>query len=172
MHSFFSFFFTLLFNFFDHQLYLLIFLYFEPRENFKLALNKFGIFFFNQIPRSCPIISIRTISVEGEAINLRQQIDLKVAKIPGVEFLISSLTGTENNSKSKKSASNRDEQQKQIKKGVAYFIVVRQENVEDKIRQVIASLGFRSLVTYIRPRGEDRSSSEKSLRKLCCVLKV
>lgn len=128
-----------------------------------------------QIPRTCPTISLRVLSKEGEALTLRQEMDVKIAQIAGVEFVISCLTGTENNKKSKKNfdkQQEKDEEQSTIKKGVAYFVVVATGGVEDGIRQVIASAGFQSQISFICPRGDKRESTDRSLKMLASVMKV
>ena len=45
---------------------------------------------------------IRTVSPERGSIGLREDLDIKIAQLTGVEFLISCLTGTENNAENKK----------------------------------------------------------------------
>ncbi|XP_066920721.1 uncharacterized protein [Clytia hemisphaerica] len=122
------------------------------------------------IPRSCHILSVRLISLGGESLPLRKDIDIKIGKTPGVEFVISCLTGSENNAKKKKTEEDTREERK-IKKGVAYFVVMKQKSIEDEIRRVIAGAGFKSKITYIGPRGENRKATDISLSRLKTTMK-
>jgi len=103
---------------------------------------------------------------------LRKEIDIKIAKTPGVDFVISCITGTQNNNKRKKDEENPENKEAVIKKGVAYFVVVKQSNVEDEVRKVVSSAGFNATLCYICPRGIDRNAADRSLKKLKTVLKV
>ena len=113
---------------------------------------------------------MRLVSTQGESLEIRKDLDVNLAKTPGVDFIISCLTGTQNNKKSKKA--NEDGEESVIKKGVAYFIVVRQSSVEDEVRRVISNAGYQSTLNYICPRGVDRNSTDRSLKMLKGVMKV
>ena len=115
---------------------------------------------------------MRLVSPEGEALPIRKEMDIKIAKVPGVEFIISCLTGTKNNAKKKKSAEENSSEEDKINKGVAYFIVIKEKSIEDEIRRVISGAGFKPKVSYTGPRGENREATDKSLNKLRITMKV
>lgn len=80
--------------------------------------------------------------------------------------------GTESNSKKKRNGEEPKENNSRIRKGVAYFIIVKSGTVEDEVRRVVCSAGFKSQLSYIIPRGVDRKATDSGLKQLKSVMKV
>ena len=62
------------------------------------------------------MISCRLLTLEGEILRIRDEIDLTIGKIPGVKFLVSCVTGTVYNNNAAVSAEDEAER-KAIRKG-------------------------------------------------------
>ena len=101
-------------------------------------------------------------------INNRIELDRAISQISGVEFLISCVTGLRNNAKSK----NEENNEVIVRKGIAYFIVTKNETIEDAIRKTIYDGWFKNEVTYIRPRSKCRESHDRRLQEIKQVVKV
>ena len=114
------------------------------------------------------------MSEGGEILEETEELDEKISKIPGVEFLISCLTGTKSNRR--RAAGEGDDggemAQPAIRKGLAYFIATKTEAVEDEISKIIHDSGYHGKLTYIRPRSKNRESKEIALAALMTVVKV
>ena len=72
------------------------------------------------------------VSEGGEIIEESELMDKKIAQIPGVELIISCLTGTKSNN-NRAASSQEDVNSITIRKGLAYFIVTKTEAVEDEV---------------------------------------
>ena len=117
------------------------------------------------------MISCRAMSSDDDnrIVELKEELDLQLAKTPGVEFLVSCVTGTTSNPKM---ALNDESSERRTRKGVAFFIVTRTEAIEDDIIKIIHDVGSSEHnVTYIKPR-KHRESKDIALAALSQVVKV
>ena len=117
------------------------------------------------------MISCRVVSEGGEIIEESELMDKKIAQIPGVELIISCLTGTKSNN-NRAASSQEDLNSITIRKGLAYFIVTKTEAVEDEVCKAIYDGGFDGKLSYIKPRSKNRESKEIALAALSTVVKV
>ena len=116
------------------------------------------------------MISCRAMSSDDDnkIVEMKEELDLQLAKTPGVEFLVSCVTGTTSNPKMAMNSSS----EKRTRKGVAFFIVTRTEAIEDDIIRLIHDVGSMDHdVTYIKPR-KHRESKDIALAALSQVVKV
>ena len=119
------------------------------------------------------MISCRALSTDNSMVEKKEELDTEIAKTPGVEFIVSCITGTMSNAKHVSRETPSDEPTTVIKKGVAFFIVTKSEAVEDDIIKIIHDVGSSDgSVTYIRPRGKNRDSKELAMASLKVVVKV
>ena len=79
-----------------------------------------------QIPRDSHMISCRAMSSDDDnrIVEMKEKFNLQLAKTPGVEFLVSCVTGTTSNPKM---AIMNSSSEKRTKNGVAFVIVTRTE---------------------------------------------
>lgn len=103
----------------------------------------------------------------------KMMVEKDISNIAGVELVVSCLTGTSTNAKSSTNSENGGENTAEVKKGNAFFIVMRTEAVEDDVIKLIHDCGVQDQnFSYIRPRGKSRDSKELALSSLKQVVKV
>ncbi|XP_066921873.1 uncharacterized protein [Clytia hemisphaerica] len=130
-------------------------------DDIEDALHRYIIL---QIPRDSHMVSCRAMG--PEVVEKKQEMETKIAKIPGIELVLACVTGTKSNSK-KKGVSGKNA----IKTGVAFFVVMMAEAIEDEILKAIYESGVPADVKYIRPRCKSRDSKANALRAVCQVVK-
>ena len=59
-----------------------------------------------------------------------------------------------------------------IRKGIAFFIIGKNESVEDDIKKILLDNDCEVEMTYIKPRNKDRESTEYAMDALTKVVKV
>ena len=119
------------------------------------------------------MISCRAMSSDDgtKIVEMKEELDLQIAKTPGVEFLVSCVTDTTSNPKMAINSSD-ESSERRTRKGVAFFIVTRTEAIEDDIIRIIHDVGSSDHnVTYIKPR-KHRESKDIALAALSQVVKV
>ena len=107
-------------------------------------------------------------------IDSKSDLDMRLSKTPGVEFMVWCLTGTTSNLK--RSRGENDENvrmlERRTKKGIIFFIATKTEAVEDKIIRIIHDIGSAEQnISYIKPR-KHRESKDIALAALSQVVKV
>ena len=113
------------------------------------------------------MFSFRVLSEDGDVLQRRKELENGMGKLPSVEFLISCTTGTTTNNKKAS-----PEMERVIRKGIAFFIIGKNESVEDDIKKILLDNDCEVEMTYIKPRNKDRESTEYAMDALTKVVKV
>ncbi len=104
---------------------------------------------------------------DDDMIRRKTTMQQTIANIYGVELVVACVTGTQSNQKKKEQVAK-----KCTRIGIAFFIVMKSEAVEDQVSKAIYKSGKPDDFNYIKPRCRSRESKEMALRALCTVVKV